>query len=102
VLAIVLTIAAVFLVIRHREASAPFAVSLGLLVYLLSAPLVWIHYLLLAIPLVMILLSTPSVVVKAISGLGAVLVAAVLPALGLVTLSVAAAGGLWGKRKRAG
>ncbi|HEX3109628.1 MAG TPA: glycosyltransferase 87 family protein, partial [Thermoanaerobaculia bacterium] len=56
VLAIVLTVGAMFLVIRHREASAPFAVSLGLVVYLLSAPLVWLHYLLLAIPLAMILL----------------------------------------------
>lgn len=94
VLAIVLTAAAVFLVIRHREASAPFAVSLGLLVYLLSAPLVWIHYLLLAIPLVMILLSAKSMVVKVISGLGAALMAAMFPALGLITLAVAASVGV--------
>ena len=102
VLAIVLTIAAAFVVVRHREASAELAVSLGLVVYLLSAPLVWIHYLLLAIPLIMILLSARSMAVKAISGLGAAFIAAMLPALGLITLSVAAAAGFWGKTKRAG
>lgn len=86
VLAIVLTIAAAYVVVRHREASAELAVSLGLVVYLLSAPLVWLHYLLLAIPLAMILLSAPSMIVKAISGIGVALIAATLTTLGLISL----------------
>lgn len=106
VLAIVLTAAAAFIVVRHREASAQLAVSMGLVVYLLSAPLVWIHYLLLAIPLAMILLSTPSMVVKAISGLGLTFLAAAsatLTALGLLTLSAAATAGVGRRaRRRAG
>jgi len=100
VLAIVLTIAAAYTVVRHREASAELAVSLGLVVYLLSAPLVWIHYLLLAIPLGMILLSSPSMVVKAISGLGLTLITAMLTTLGLVSLTIAAAAGLLPQRQR--
>ncbi|HEY2321469.1 MAG TPA: glycosyltransferase 87 family protein [Thermoanaerobaculia bacterium] len=94
VLAVVLTIAAAFLLVRYRNASAELAVSLGLLVYLLSAPLAWLHYLLLAIPLGMILLSSPSMVVKAISGAGVALIAATLTTLGLIGLAIAAAVGL--------
>ena len=93
VLAIVLTVAAAFVVVRHGAASAELAVSMGLVVYLLSEPLVWIHYLLLAIPLAMILLSTPSMAVKAISGLGLTFLAAAsaaFTALGLLSLSIAA------------
>lgn len=94
VLAVVLTIGAVFLIVRYRGASAELAVSLGLLIYLLSAPLVWLHYLLLAIPLGMVLLSAQSMVVKMISALALILIAATLTTLGLIGLGIGAVVGL--------
>jgi hypothetical protein len=103
VLAIVLTVAAAFVVVRHPTGSAELAVSAGLVVYLLSAPLVWIHYLLLAIPLGMILLSSPAMVVKAISRLSLAFIAAAgatLTALGLLGLSASFVAGLWIPKRR--
>lgn len=72
---VVLTIGAAVILIRSREAGPLIAVSIGILLYTLAAPLVWLHYILLAVPLGMILLSSRSPAVKILGGLAMILLA---------------------------
>ena len=111
VLAAVLTIAAIVLVVRGHRVSPELAISVGLLVYLMTASLVWLHYLLLAIPLGMILLGSSSMLVQGVAGAAMTFIAAdpwevllrtqsereeaTLIAIGLIGLAVAAIVHVW-------
>lgn len=72
----VITIAAAIALWRSARSTAMLAASVGAAIYVVTAPLVWLHYLLLVVPLGMVLLSSASAVVKSIGGLALTLVAA--------------------------
>ena len=68
-LAAILVAIACWAVARAKTNDAPLLAGLGVLIYLLSANVVWLHYMVLAIPIAIVLLRRPATAIVAIVAL---------------------------------
>jgi hypothetical protein len=69
VLAIVLVIFAILAIVRSKSNDAPLLAGLGVMIYLLTANVVWLHYMVLVIPLAIALLRWRATAIVAILAL---------------------------------